>query len=451
MTTLLLELPTELLLGITERLPFEAIKSLSIVNWQLHRTLSPDLFRCVRFTNRREDCDIISTVVEKYGRKVEKLAFELHFIPGQEDDDHDDLWPPGRTSERYPPARSITAQAQQLLDGSILPHVSRLRVAFFIGDFGHEVFGGKANPVYKRLEPSSETRAEEQLWPWRATLNQAFGALATRKGLRTLELHDLIPRDCSTFHTLKWWKLVSHLEEVEIHLWTGHNIDIGRQSSVRGGYSDFLDIVGLNFFVDGDSMTRVKLVADISGPIGGSGRVRRLNPFQYVSMPKLLHLELENCLIDKALCRFLGDHSQQLKVLRLKSCFAGRPLLHLPYYTWELFFYHFLIRRPVLEELTVTTDNATVTESEEAHSDDQGPAILVSGQESEDVKDIRRQLLDGPNRRLWVYAKLDPDSGVIVHDLAEIVTNNKMGQDQDKYDELMVLVRQNREGSGNGA
>ncbi|KJY01453.1 hypothetical protein TI39_contig290g00010 [Zymoseptoria brevis] len=167
----------------------------------------------------------------------------------------------------------------------------------------------------------------------------------------------------------------------------------------------------------------------------------------HVSIPKLLHLKSEDCFVESALCGFLRDHSQQLKVLSLKNCFAGSPFSDLPY-TWDAFFHDLLISRPVLEKLIVTNDNIALIAED---PDDQGPSIPGNAEDSEDVKAVQKQLLDDPNRRLWVYAKLDPVSGVIVHDFAEIVTNNKTGKDQAKHDELMALVRQNREHSSNEA
>jgi hypothetical protein len=126
-----LNLPTELILDIAELLPLEALKSLSAANRQFREILEPSLFSRIKSTSHEYDSDRILCTIQKQGRHVNKLVFEHHFLPLEQD-----AVSPADASragtEKYHAALQrpyrLTELARQLLNGRLLPNVSHMKI-----------------------------------------------------------------------------------------------------------------------------------------------------------------------------------------------------------------------------------------------------------------------------------------------------------------------------------
>ncbi|EGP90239.1 uncharacterized protein MYCGRDRAFT_91236 [Zymoseptoria tritici IPO323] len=230
-------------------------------------------------TNREEESDDNWDVLHRYEDRVDKLAFEIHFV-------------------------SKFSKYRDILNTCLgLPGLTEDDVA-----------------------------VKEEEWMWRGLLNETFHALAARHGLKTLEIRSILPKACSTFYTSEWRTLIEGLDDLDIELWGGHGgyhaSDFGYKgglgvlrSTTTDGYLDFVERTNDFFFAHCKSATRLRLAADVNTPIGMAGEKPHVAiPLKPEDLPKLTHFELENCVLDPALGRYINAHSQKLRSLGLTNC-----------------------------------------------------------------------------------------------------------------------------------
>lgn len=326
--SLILDLPAEILLRITEHLSFGSVKTASLTNSQLHKFLQPLLFKCLRATNREEDEPDVKSVIEKYGRHAEMLAFELHLSSGEGDDDS--LYNVGNGSEdsdrESEPQHRLTTFARDLLSGQLLQDVSDVRLKFMpADDFEGENWGDDHDLggiyIHEDHETQDEVSEREESLLWRKVINETYQSLANRKGVKKLELSEVVPRACSTFYSANWQSFLGTLEELHFSLWGSSE---NSHSNAVPGYLDFCEDLNDLFFAHLQRLTSLKLIADRGNPMGMNGGNHHLpTPIRPSDMPKLMHLELENFFVDPALVDFVGSHSKTLTSLTLKNCLAS--------------------------------------------------------------------------------------------------------------------------------
>jgi hypothetical protein len=129
-------------------------------------------------------------------------------------------------------------------------------------------------------------------------------------------------------------------------------------------------------------------------------------------------------------------------------------------YHWKALFQDILDSHPVLEDLIVTNDIVPLSMEEDPHwhevyrEDSLGSSIdelchrgrgASPEQESDAVKSIRKRLQDDSNLRLWSYIQMHDEYGQAFQDLDyTVMANGDGGDDQEKYIELMAVVKENR-------
>ena len=335
----LLDLPDELLLRITEYFTFDALKSFSVVNSRCRKFLEPSLFKTIKATNREEDSTIIQTVIQKYGRHVEQLSFEIHLTPIDEDNDslYDVGNEPGDVKhETTSSTHKMTDLARSILSGKVLADVATLSLIFlaqddFSGpddDWGDDQHLGCIY-IHEPPERQDEVAQQEQSLIWRATINDAYQALAIRSGLKTLELEKVVPRACSTFYKQEWFDFLSNLETFNFELW-GTDNGAGWHSNRTSGYNEFIENLEDFFFAHLTSVRRVKIAGDVQNPIDwwriGQNPLMGVDPQKLDHMPMLECLELENYFVDPASAWLKDDHPH-MKSLTLKNCFISMIFL----------------------------------------------------------------------------------------------------------------------------
>ncbi|SMR48006.1 unnamed protein product [Zymoseptoria tritici ST99CH_3D1] len=394
-------LPTELVLCIAEHLPFNSVKSMSLTSRQIHQMLVPLLFKCIKVTNREEESDDNWDVLHRYEDRVDKLAFEIHFV-------------------------SKFSKYRDVLNTCLgLPGL--VRVSFFVGNFEHMVFGAEGVHITDTPETEDDVAVKEEEWVWRGLLNETFHALAARKGLKALEIRSILPKACSTFYTSEWRTLIEGLDDLDIELWGGHGgyhaSDFGYKgglgvlrSTTTDGYLDFVERTNDFFFAHCKSATRLRLAADVNTPIGMAGEKPHVAiPLKPEDLPKLTHFELENCVLDPALGRYINAHSQKLRSLGLTNCHTlDGPIDEHEIFEWDSMLRKFHYCRPVLEELSIVNENYTLTDEEELHPKELGP--YVPEDESSGVRELRKWLKDDPSCRLWSFVNIDPELGEMWQD-----------------------------------
>lgn len=325
--SLLLELPAELLLRITEYSAFGSYKSLSLANSRLHKFLEPVLFTCLKVTNRKEDEDILKTVIENYGRHVVKLDFDLHLLPDL--DDGGSLNENESTQDdevKVSQPNCLTHLAKEVLSGQLCHNVSDIKFTVIAADNFDGTDWDEGGTIYMHAEPETadDVFEEEQNASWRGTMNEAYQVLATREGTKTLKLCEVVPRGCSTFYTQAWRDFLHNIKDFNIELWGSDN-GAGWHSNTQSGYDDFILKMNQFFFGHLNSVERVTFIADDQNPIGMEPNFHHSpTPIRNDALPKLKHLAMENFFVDPALANLIKSHSQQLQSLTLKNCYGSK-------------------------------------------------------------------------------------------------------------------------------
>ncbi|PIA94465.1 hypothetical protein CB0940_08924 [Cercospora beticola] len=448
--SLLLDLPAELLLRVTEYSTFDSYKSLSLTNSRLHKFLEPVLFACLKVINRKEDEDVLKAVIEKYGRHVAKLNFDLHLLPDMDDgnslnESEGSLGNQDNSSQ----LNCLTLLAKEVLGGQLCHNVSDIKFTVIAADNFDGTYWDEGGTIYMHAEPemADDVFEEEQNASWRGTMNEAYQALATREGVKTLRLCEVVPRECSTFYTQTWRAFLHNIKDFNIKLWGGDN-GAGWHSNTQPGYDDFILKMDQFFFGHLDSAERVTFIADDQNPIGMEPNFHHSpTPIRHDAMPKLKHLVMENFFIDPALANLIKSHSQQLESLTLKNCFGSPDISTAHPYTWAEFLRTIQDTKPILQSLTITNVRAPLTREEEfwrAYAEDEAAPFQPREEEATEILRIRERLRNDPKLRVWPYVYLDDKYGMVFHDEDENVTAFEAGADQREYEVLMRVVNANR-------
>ncbi|KAM3416527.1 hypothetical protein BST61_g8117 [Cercospora zeina] len=295
--------------------------------------------------------------------------------------------------------------------------------------------------MHEEPESEEDISEHEQSVAWRATMNEAYRALATRTGVKTLRLCEVVPRGCSVSYAHKWQQFLHSVRDFSIELWGGDN-GAGWHSNTQPGYDDFIQNMNKFFFRHLGSAERVTFTADDQNPIGMEPNFHHSpTPFQANDMPKPKHLTMEHFFIDPALANLITSHSQQLESLTLKNCFASPGVSAAHPYTWEEFFKSIRDTTPILTSLTLTNDRVPLTDAEEFHGAD--AAVQPSEHEAAENKSIRRNLREDPKLRLWPYDFLDDKYGMVFCDREQNVSAFESGADQGEFEALMRVVENN--------
>lgn len=263
---LLSDLPAELLLRVGEHLDTADNRSLSSVNSQFRRFLTPTLFSSIRATNRYEDVDMIKSLVNKYARHVRRLNFELYI--NEEDAEGEPTFTVHDTAPII----------WDLLSRRAVPNASTLRITFcplpydFDGERWDDEGEYGVGVIYlnDKLETAETVVEMQQKYSWRALLNKTFEAIASGEGtsrLHRIEVRNLPPKATSAQQMPEWRKLLNGIEEFELHPWSGDN-GAGWQSNTLEGYHDFIENLQHSYFEHLTSAKQVKLEANPSSTIG---------------------------------------------------------------------------------------------------------------------------------------------------------------------------------------
>ncbi|KAF2213843.1 hypothetical protein CERZMDRAFT_95873 [Cercospora zeae-maydis SCOH1-5] len=450
--TILLQLPAELLIRITEYSTLNCCKSLSLANARLHKFLEPIVFTCLQVSNHVKDEDSLRAVLHKYGRCVAKLSFVLRLLPGTDDEGSDETdGHSTREEDNAPRQDGLAPLIKDILSGQLCHNVCDINVTILAADnFDGDDWGDDSGNIYMHQDPESQAQVseQEQSFTWRATMNEAYQALASRTGVKTLRLRAVVPRGCSVFYAPEWQQFLGNIHEFSVELWGGDN-GAGWHSNTQPGYADFIQKMNEFFFRHLQTAERVTFTADHQNPIGMEPNFHHPpTPFQPKDMPKLKHLTMENFFIDPALANFIRSHSQQLESLTLTECYGSPDVSAAHPYTWEEFFKSIRDTNPTLTFLHVTNGRAPLTQAEEFHraeAEDEDAAFQPSEDEAAEIKHVRQRLREDPKLRVWPYVYLDDKYGMVFCDEEENVTAFAAGADQREFEALLRVVEDSKQ------
>ncbi|KAI0154690.1 hypothetical protein GGR57DRAFT_502440 [Xylariaceae sp. FL1272] len=457
-------LPPELLLRVGEQLAVADCCSLSSVNSHFRRFLLPTLFKCLRANNRYEHAETFQKLVPEIATYVQRLEFDLYLHQGSGEDDVDEEGGGRRPSKagRSNGVRTLKVSdtapiVWELLSRRALPNLSTLRVTFcplpedFRGDGWSDDGLGGSIYLAQDVEDEDDIAEAEMRFYWRGLFNRSFETMASGSGdLHRLEILNLPPKSASALWTDEWKTFLGTVKEFKISLWGGDN-GAGWHANTLEGYLEWISDLEESFFEHLTSAERVKLVAHDQNPIGCPGMRQCPIPFGPGHMPRIEHLELQDCFVDAALIAFLSSHPQQLRSLRLTNCYSagnnqarGTARSATP---WSVFFSAVRRSQADLHEFILQEGRTPPLTHEEQFEDDDVP-YEPPDDEADDVKTVRRILSEDTGRRLFAYACLDDKYGMVFAYEEVNISAFLEGTDQREFDELMAMVKRNQIGTG---
>lgn len=90
----------------------------------------------------------------------------------------------------------------------------------------------------------------------------------------------------------------------------------------------------------------------------------------------------------------------------------------------------------------MTNDRVPLTQDEQFHHGD--IPFVPSDDEPDNVKLIRKQVLENPKLRLWPYVYLDDKYGIVYYCEEDNIEAFEAGEDQAEYEAWMSLVADNQ-------
>ncbi|KXS09714.1 hypothetical protein M427DRAFT_63617 [Gonapodya prolifera JEL478] len=477
------DLPPEVLMAVASHLPLEGRLALSSTTSGFRHILASAVFRAITVSNLDGyDRDSFARVTSTYGGHVEHVHFRCLLFPNREPsesnsdanipemeissggadadvDGGDDEWEgesndetdqANDAQESKRPENQLSATAVALLRGDTLPHVRSLTVEFVPeSDFEgseenkwvedeYQVYG--TIYISQAIEDMDDVAKAEKTFGWRDTMARVWRSISVNQVISVLEICTLPPNITTAWHEEWWSRFLGRLERLTIGMWGGDN-GAGWKSNTTEGYLDFLERLDDYFFVHGQNMRFLHIVAHEGNPFGGSDFL-----LNYASwnlgvrcLPQLQHLRLQNCFHDEHLRDFLRGHMNSLESLHFINCMAP-GMLEPDVSSWAEFFTVILESGPsVLKSLVVENNSVPLTHEEEFNVE---PKWGNLG-EPEDVRRVRERLKADPTRKLFHYAYLDDKYGMVFAGRDVIVNRFLMGEDQAAYDRLMEVVKAN--------
>ena len=270
------ELPPELNLLIGEFLGGKDRLNFSAANSGLRELFNPLIFSVIRFTNREQDADYVTSIVEKHGHHARHLHFVCYFYPNPEDEDDDegaardeDAGEGGQEQEQEQPGEGggeertpedeasadsdddegapendsesggrgevneLPDWTHDLLSGKTLPKVHSLTVELYGHDNFEAVDGGWGGSdqlmadelggmyIAYNVEDGELVNQAEEEWLWRRFFSQFWEVLSTNESVHNLEIINMIPREASFWSSSheQWQKFLAQIQKFSMSIW----------------------------------------------------------------------------------------------------------------------------------------------------------------------------------------------------------------------------------------
>jgi hypothetical protein len=421
-------LPKELTLQVFHLLEVKDKISLSATCKYWRAQLAPDIFKTIRLTNKERVAQSVLSAVEAHGQYTTSIEFE------------------SCCGWYAPPA--LPPAAVKVLQGHLTPNVRTVSVRFEYDSRSEKevdtIEGGSLYPfrryAFQDADAEEYIRGKEEVWQWRAVLNETYRALAANMHVRELIMDESITKCPSTFRSEEFRQFLSRLESASFDFISPHN-DAG-YNYVNDGVN-FMSNLDILFFHHMTGLKHLTILAlDATGLEGGNHTPLPIKPG---NLPLLESLKLRNCFVGPELVSFIQHHAQVLKSLDIKDCVAG---INGPSddglpdddmanngITWAEFFNAVYKAKPALTELNVGycyLRNGDELEPDYRFED-----------EPENLQEIRRKLKADPSLRWLAYGYIDYKYLELC--LADNVNEERFesGNDQTAFDRLMGLVIEN--------
>lgn len=421
----LLALPLELTLQVLQLLDFGDKIRLSATCKHHRAQLAPQIFKTIRLTNDERVARSALAAIEAHGQHTTRIDFKAQCGP------HDEILVP-----------PLALAAVKVLHGHLTPNLSTVSLKFDFdfndGDEWDEDcpsgIDGASIYLFRDEETEEYVREREEIWQWRALMNETWRALAGNIHVRELIVDDFIPKWTSTFRTDEFRQFLSRLESATFDILSMDN-GAGWRTSTEWGYTEFLSNLDTSFF---HHMTGLKhLTIKTLDHIGLEGMYYIPLALKPEDFPLLESLKLSRCFVGPELVSFIYGHTQVLKSLDIKDCVSeGNAGSSDNGISWAKFFDQVYEMKPALIELIVGNGGFQSQEEE-------FPPAYLWEDEPENIQENRRKFKADPRMRLFSYAYSCDKYGSLVEYEREEKEEFKLGNDQKAFNRLMSLVDEN--------
>ncbi|KAL8644075.1 MAG: hypothetical protein Q9210_007436 [Variospora velana] len=421
----------------------QAITSLSHTSTYFYKLLSPFLLRHIVLHNTQKSGNAVQYLAKSSQRTYVKALYFKGVATGSENQDNDDI------NRDFP--SSVKTVMSNL---AVFPNLETLILHFDLEKIQDDRF--EALLLDEEEETEEQTREAEAQQAWRALQKQTFEVITSKDSNKCRELVVKICPLRSTsmfgskqmnqarstililFDASKW---LAQLESFSFEIYAQ---DEGAEWCTNTSfcfrhYMQKLD----HYFLDAlTNVTRLMISGHEEGPVGLTEIYEALVPLKPEHVPKLRELEMRWYFIQETFVDFLKAHSATLERLTLSNCFwtdpsgaagtaddwdVNEPLPEdVP--SWHRFFHTYAASKPsALRHVTVVPETVALELDDE----------MIQLQKN--WKD------QGKGRRAFAYAEIDDKYGMLMESKEENAWALRRGQDMEGWEELMAVVRANKE------
>ncbi|KAF2801829.1 uncharacterized protein BDZ99DRAFT_528044 [Mytilinidion resinicola] len=478
----LMGLPDELQLWIIEKLQesgrdgFNGLVNLSSTCSRYRTLLAPTVFHTITLKNTVRSAESVLAVANK--NSLAQYVKHLHFIGtlaqidfianpcgdlyGLLEDTKDAAW----VSMVELDAKEVfpTVASNILSDLRLFPQLTMLTVSFDSDSWwGHPQSNSSMLTDLEHTDGSSQVEWVEQNVPYRALMSATFVTITRNTNHSITMLHlNLIPILVGAFGSTDWSEFLNPIQSCTVAIKgefkarkipRDENCCLARTcddcqgaqcAGATTGYCYFISRLSQCFFEHLDSVTTLRIIASVSGPIWYVSEECGLGGNQ---LPKLRSLYVERVFVCHELGKFLATRKDVLEEITFQDCY-GTVDFDYPNYpkgvgkcSWHC----------LLDYLS--TANPTRLQSVEIRPL-QEPLFLMamesnlhwpdSGIEAIDLKVAQDLLANDPHRVAFPYAWLEDWDGLL--DITDYYESEAFVQGDDvmSYNRLLAIVKANR-------
>ncbi|KAL8896546.1 MAG: hypothetical protein Q9207_007658, partial [Kuettlingeria erythrocarpa] len=413
--------------------------SAAINNWSrtstyFYKLLSPFIFRYVVLRNTQKSGNALQFLVQSNQRaNVKELHFKASFT-GDGAHDHD---------ERKIDVEIPSSIHSILFDLASFPNLQALVVDFDSEKIHRLDFGDFVDPDDRDQESEEQIVEAEGRQAWRALQRQTFDAISKDNSSR---IRHLVVKTCplkapSLYGSEQMNEWLANLESFSFEVYAREE-GADWCTNTFLGFQYYIENLDRHFLDSLSNVTRLTISGHAQGPIGLTEMHQALVPLRPDHVPKLRELQMGWYFIQDSFVDFLGAHSSTLERLTLNHCFMvtdfhatgaeddwddnGALPDDIP--SWYRFFHAYASSKPTaLRHVNVKPENARLDHNDATEN------VLKTCKEQ------------GKERRAFAYAEVDDDYGVLFENDEENSRAVRRGMDMRGWEELMEVVRANRE------
>ncbi|KAI4286450.1 MAG: hypothetical protein L6R35_004293 [Caloplaca aegaea] len=401
----------------------QAITSLSRTSTYFYKLLSPFLFRHIVLHNTQKSGNSVQYLAESSQRTSVKTLYFKGVATESEDQDNDDI------NSHFP--SSVETVMSNL---ALFPNLETLTLHFDLEKVQEGYFLLFLEDQEEETE--QQTREAEAKQAWRSLQKQTFEAITSMNSNKCRELIVKIwpLKSTSVFGS----KQMKQLESFSFEIYA-RDEGAGWRTNTLFCFSHYVENLD-HYFLDAlTNVTRLTISGHEDGPVGLRETYEALVPLKPEHVPKLRELEMRWYFIQETFVDFLKAHSATLERLTLSKCFCidqsrftgiANDWKTCPedVPSWYRFFHTYAASKPsALRHVTLVRETV---------------ALELDGEMVRLQKYWEDQ---GKGRGAFPYAAVDHQFGMLIQNGERKPWALQKERDMEGWEELMAVVRANKE------